>query len=85
MAQPRVVHARHDTARELEEEVRALEHRLRQGEAVIREERARGHDPSRLTHWETRWIQLLRQYELLCDRLQRQMTAAATSDEFDAS
>lgn len=85
MAQPRVDHARHDPARELEEEMRALEQRLRQGEALIRDERVTGHDPSRLSLWENRWIQLLRQYELLCDRLQRQIAVTAGSDDRDAS
>ena len=77
MVQPRPVSTpESDTARELQEEARHLVQRLRQGEDLIREKRARGDDPEVVDHWENRWIQLLHRYEILSDRLYRQSIPA---------
>ncbi|HEX5414569.1 MAG TPA: hypothetical protein VFZ25_02810 [Chloroflexota bacterium] len=72
MVQPRPIVTRDpDTARELEEEARQLVQRLRQGEALIRDKRARGDNAEIVDHWENRWVQLLHRYEILSDRLYR--------------
>ncbi|MBX6772764.1 MAG: hypothetical protein IRY83_13620 [Chloroflexi bacterium] len=71
------------TARSLEEEIRALERRLRDGEEILRTQRAAGGDRELLARWEQGWIKLLRQYELLCDRLYRQ-TAQRSHDNSGA-
>lgn len=57
--------------RALEEEIRVLEQRLRNGEEILRSKKEAGGDHELLAYWESRWIKLLRQYELVCDRLQR--------------
>ena len=80
MVQPQPVPApARDTARELEEEARALEQRLRQGEELIREKRDRGDDREVVDHWENRWIQLLHRYEILRDRAYRQSSPPSNS------
>lgn len=56
----------------LEAEIQALEQRLRRGEAVLRQRREAGDDVDLLARYEREWVKLLRQYELLCDRLERQ-------------
>ena len=77
MVLPRPITARDsDTARELEEEAQHLVQRLRQGEELIREKRARGDDAEVVDHWENRWVQLLHRYEILSDRLYRQSLPA---------
>jgi hypothetical protein len=68
-----LVASERETALELEEEVRALERRLREGEEVIRRGREAGAPPDQLDRWEKSWIKLLRQYELKCDRLARHL------------
>ncbi len=61
-------------AKALEEEIRVLEQRLRKGEEILRTQKEAGGDHEVLAYWETRWINMLRQYELKCDRLERQMS-----------
>jgi hypothetical protein len=58
----------------LEEEIRVLEQRLRKGEEILRTQKEAGGDHEVLAYWETRWINMLRQYELKCDRLERQIS-----------
>ena len=60
------------TAHSLEEEIRSLEGRLRKGEEILRSRKAAGEDAEVLHRYEMAWVKLLRQYEILCDRLQRQ-------------
>ena len=59
-------------APDLTAQVRVLETRLREGEEVLRRAQETGVDPDLLRRWEVAWIKLLRQYELLYDRLGRQ-------------
>ncbi len=59
-------------ARSLEDEIHTLEARLRKGEEIIRLQKEAGGDHDALVRLETKWIGLLRQYEILCDRLRRQ-------------
>lgn len=61
------------TIQRLEDEMRDLENRLRHGEGIVRQERDRGTDRERVDYLETHWIRLLRNYELLYDRLHRQL------------
>lgn len=68
------------TASSLEEEIRATEQRLRTGEEVIRHHKETGGDHEVLARWENTWIKILRQYELLCDRLERQQAQRRVSD-----
>lgn len=60
--------------RALEEEIHVLEQRLRNGEEILRTKKEAGGDHELLAYWESRWIKLLRQYELVCDRLERHMS-----------
>jgi hypothetical protein len=61
---------------DLEEEISALERRLRHGEEQLRRARDGGGDARQLERWEGAWIKLLRQYELMCNRLGRHLTAS---------
>ena len=61
---------------DLEEAIIALERRLRDGEEQLRRVREGGGDARQLERWEGAWINLLRQYELMCDRLGRHLTAS---------
>lgn len=63
------------TILKLEEEMRELESRLLQGEGIVRQEKERGSDRDRVDYLEMHWVRLLRNYELLFDRLQRQRAA----------
>lgn len=69
------------TIQRLEDEMRDLEERLRHGEGIVREEREKGSDRERVDYLETHWIRLLRNYELLYDRLLRQMALRRDSDD----
>jgi hypothetical protein len=76
MAQPRsATPPERTTAQELEEEVRVLERRLREGEEMVRRGKESGGSRELLDRWEVAWIKLLHQYERLYDRLQRQTGA----------
>jgi hypothetical protein len=62
--------------REKEELIAALEmkrdeliERLDRGAAAIEEGRTAGRNPRQITDWEDYWIQLLRNYEKICDQL----------------
>lgn len=59
-------------AHSLEDEIRTLEARLRKGEEIVRLQKEAGGDHEVLARLEMKWINLLRQYEILCDRLRRQ-------------
>lgn len=73
MAQPdTALSAERNTVQELEEEVRILERRLREGEELVRRTKQKGGDRELLERWEAAWVKLLHQYERLCDRLERQ-------------
>jgi hypothetical protein len=63
------------TANALQEKIRTLEGRLRKGEEILRAQKEAGSDRKEVEWLETRWINLLRQYELLCDRLERHQQA----------
>ncbi|HVC35432.1 MAG TPA: hypothetical protein VNL16_18125 [Chloroflexota bacterium] len=72
MAEPSPVSSEGLTTNSLEEEIRTLESRLRNGEEYLRLRKDAGGDHESLARLEAGWIKLLRQYELLCDRRQRQ-------------
>ncbi|MEI7555760.1 hypothetical protein [Candidatus Chlorohelix sp.] len=62
--------------REKEELIAALEmkrdeliERLDRGASAIEEGRAAGRNPRQIADWEDYWIQLLRNYEKICDQL----------------
>lgn len=63
----------------LEAEIQALEQRLRRGEEILRQRREAGDDRDLLARYEREWVKLLRQYEILCDRLQRQQAYRQSS------
>jgi hypothetical protein len=63
------------TAQELEDEVRVLERRLREGEEMVRRGKESGSNRELLERLELGWIKLLHRYELLYDRLERQTGA----------
>ena len=76
MAQPKTAKAAdRPSSQDLEEELRVYERRLREGEDLVRHGRETGGDGELLDRWEAAWIKLLRQYELLYDRVQRQANA----------
>lgn len=76
MAQPKTALSNNrPSAHDLEEDLSHLERRLRDGEEVVRRGRETGGDRELLDRWEAAWIKLLRQYEILCDRVQRQTIA----------
>jgi len=76
MAQPKpAISVERSATSELEEAIVALERRLRDGEEPLRRVREGGGDARQLERWEGAWINLLRQYELMCDRLGRHLTA----------
>ena len=72
--------AESDTVQKLEDELRDLEERLRNGEEMVRDAREHGGDRLRLEQWEKWWETLLRRYEILYDRLQRQTAARRVVD-----
>ncbi len=79
MAQSKsAISADRSTMSDLEEAIGALERRLRDGEEQLRHVREGGGDVRQLERWEGAWIHLLRQYELMCDRLGRHLTASQT-------
>jgi hypothetical protein len=61
------------TLADLEEQVRAYEHRLREGEEVVRRGKESAGDRELVERWETAWVKMLHKYELLSDRRQRQL------------
>ncbi len=82
MAQPRTISSNNrPNSQDLEEELAVLERRLREGEELVRHGRETGGDPLLLDRWEAGWIKLLRQYEILCDRHQRQIIAERRAAE----
>lgn len=76
MAQPKTTLSNDGpSAQELEADVSNLERRLREGEELVRRARETGGDRELLERWESHWLKLLRQYELLCDRVERRTNA----------
>lgn len=69
------------TTSALEAEIRVLERRLREGEELLRHGRDTGGDLELLARWEVGWIKLLRQYEILNDRLRRHLRAQRSADQ----
>lgn len=67
-------------AHSLEEEIRTLEGRLRKGEEILRAQKEVGGDHEVLARLEAGWLKLLRQYEILCDRRQRQSLQRRSAD-----
>ena len=57
-------------------ERRRVEKRLRDGEEFLRIGRGPGADPVNFARWELAWIDLLQQYERLCDQAQQYYDAA---------
>lgn len=72
MAEPSRVSPNEAAVHAIEEEIRTLESRLREGEEFLRAQKESGADRQKLIQWEDGWVNLLRRYELLCDRLHRQ-------------
>lgn len=72
MAEPLPASPDNLAAHSLEDEIRTIELRLRRGEQYVRDQRDAGGDHELLMRLEGGWIKLLRQYEILYDRLQRQ-------------
>ncbi len=86
MAQPKSASSsERSTTQELAEEIRLLERRLRDGEEVVRRSKQSGGDPELIERWESAWIKLLRQYELLCDRAERQSLAQRARESGETS
>ncbi|NWJ46339.1 MAG: hypothetical protein HXX08_10720 [Chloroflexi bacterium] len=65
----RVKHEKEELIAALEMKRDELIERLDRGAAAIEEARAAGRNPRQIADWEDYWIQLLRNYEKICDQL----------------